>query len=62
MRGDCVGIEDVDQEDRRARADHVVKPAFIYRHQWRHGDLLMWDNCARSSTVPSRITTCRSGD
>ena len=26
-------------------ADHIVKPAFIYRHQWRVGDLLMWDNC-----------------
>ena len=28
-----------------ALADHIVKPAFIYRHQWRPGDLLMWDNC-----------------
>ena len=28
-----------------ARSDHIVKPAFIYRHQWRPGDLLMWDNC-----------------
>ena len=26
-------------------ADHIVKPAFVYRHQWRLGDLLMWDNC-----------------
>jgi len=29
-----------------ALADHIVKPAFIYRHQWRAGDLLMWDNCS----------------
>ena len=29
-----------------ALADHIVKPAFIYRHQWRRGDLLMWDNCS----------------
>ena len=28
-----------------ALADHIVKPAFVYRHQWRVGDLLMWDNC-----------------
>jgi len=28
-----------------ALADHIVKPAFVYRHQWRAGDLLMWDNC-----------------
>ena len=25
---------------------HIVKPEFIYRHSWRAGDLLMWDNCA----------------
>ena len=28
-----------------ALADHIVKPAFVYRHQWRPGDVLMWDNC-----------------
>jgi flavin-binding protein dodecin len=50
MRGDCVGIEGVDAEEAEALiaalADHVVKPAFIYRHQWRRGDLVMWDNCS----------------
>ena len=25
---------------------HIVKPAFRYEHQWRAGDLLMWDNVA----------------
>lgn len=25
---------------------HIVRPASIHRHQWRVGDLLMWDNCA----------------
>ena len=25
---------------------HVIKPAYVYRHRWRQGDLLMWDNCA----------------
>jgi taurine dioxygenase len=25
---------------------HMVKPEFVYRHTWRPGDLLMWDNCA----------------
>jgi taurine dioxygenase len=24
----------------------VVKPAYVYRHEWQVGDLLMWDNCA----------------
>jgi taurine dioxygenase len=49
MRDDCVGIDGVDQEEAEALiaalADHIVKPAFIYRHQWRRGDVLMWDNC-----------------
>jgi taurine dioxygenase len=50
MRDDCTGIEGVDTEFAEALiaalADHIVKPAFIYRHQWRPGDLLMWDNCS----------------
>ncbi len=25
---------------------HIVRPTSIYRHNWRVGDLLMWDNCA----------------
>jgi taurine dioxygenase len=49
MRDDCTGIEGMDAEDAEALisalADHIVKPSFIYRHQWRAGDLLMWDNC-----------------
>ena len=23
---------------------HVTQPEFVYRHQWRPGDLVMWDN------------------
>lgn len=23
---------------------HCVKPEFCYRHRWRAGDLVMWDN------------------
>jgi taurine dioxygenase len=49
MRDDCTGIEDVEAEEAEALiaalADHIVKPTFIYRHQWRPGDLLLWDNC-----------------
>lgn len=25
---------------------HVTRPEFIYRHNWREGDLLAWDNCS----------------
>jgi taurine dioxygenase len=49
MRDDCTGIEGMEPEEAEALvcalADHIIKPAFIYRHQWRVGDLLMWDNC-----------------
>jgi taurine dioxygenase len=49
MRDDCTGIEGVEADEAEALiaalADHIVKPAFVYRHQWRPGDLLLWDNC-----------------
>src|SRR5271154_5487621 len=49
IRDDCTGIEGMTPENAEALiaalADHIVKPAFVYRHQWRPGDLLMWDNC-----------------
>jgi taurine dioxygenase len=49
MRDDCVGVEGMEADEAEALiaalADHIVKPAFIYRHRWRRGDLLMWDNC-----------------
>ncbi len=25
---------------------HVTRPEFQYEHQWKAGDLLMWDNCS----------------
>ncbi|HEX6003805.1 MAG TPA: TauD/TfdA family dioxygenase [Burkholderiales bacterium] len=25
---------------------HCTRPEFVYRHQWRVGDVVMWDNCA----------------
>ena len=49
MRDDCTAIDGMEAEEAEALiaalADHIVKPAHIYRHQWRTGDLLMWDNC-----------------
>jgi len=26
--------------------EHVIRADFRYRHKWRVGDILMWDNCA----------------
>ena len=49
MRDDCTGVEGMDAEEADALicalADHITKPAFVYRHQWQVGDVLMWDNC-----------------
>ena len=25
--------------------EHITRPQFVYRHRWRVGDLLLWDNC-----------------
>jgi taurine dioxygenase len=35
-----------DESDRLLNAvfDHAEKPEFVYRHAWRVGDLLIWDN------------------
>lgn len=35
----------------RTLFQHVVRPEFLYRHRWRVGDLLMWDNCATQHKV-----------
>jgi taurine dioxygenase len=24
---------------------HITRPEALYRHRWRQGDVLMWDNC-----------------
>ena len=51
--GECVGIKLKSGEDMPegealdliAELDaHCIKPEFLYRHSWRVGDLVMWDN------------------
>lgn len=42
-------IEDMDRDESRlllARLrDHTTQPQFVYRHEWKLGDMVMWDNC-----------------
>jgi taurine dioxygenase len=48
--GECTGIEGMPE----ARAleliaeltEHCIRPEYIYRHVWRRGDVVMWDNAA----------------
>jgi taurine dioxygenase len=46
--GECIGIEGMPEEDARPLISelhaHCIRPEFQYRHKWRVGDLLMWDN------------------
>jgi taurine dioxygenase len=48
--GECIGIEGMPEDEAVeliAELDsHCVKPEFLYRHRWRVGDLVMWDNAA----------------
>lgn len=43
-----VGIEGMDQPEARFLLDdlirHSTRPEFVYSHDWRPGDLIMWDN------------------
>ena len=47
--GECTAIGGLPDEEARALIAelhaHLIRPAFHYRHSWRVGDLLMWDNC-----------------
>ena len=40
-----VGMQAADSHDLLQRLmRHATQPRFVYRHKWRMGDLLMWDN------------------
>ena len=37
--------------------DHVTQPQFCYRHEWREGDLVVWDNrCVLHRATPYDAT------
>ena len=47
--GECVGIVGMPDAESlpliKELSDFVIQPAFTHRHQWRVGDVLIWDNC-----------------
>jgi taurine dioxygenase len=41
------GMSEAESDALLARLfEHSTRPEFVYRHRWRAGDLLMWDNCS----------------
>jgi taurine dioxygenase len=65
-------IEGLPEAESRALLDrlcaHVVREAFMYRHRWAEGDLLVWDNCATQhlatfdyGAMPRRLHRCGTG-
>lgn len=48
--GFTIGIVDLPQQESDALLQelfaHCTRPEFVYRHKWRVGDVVMWDNCA----------------
>jgi alpha-ketoglutarate-dependent taurine dioxygenase len=48
--GECIGIEGMPEDEAMALIaeldSHCVRPEFCYRHRWRAGDLVMWDNAS----------------
>lgn len=46
--GTMPGIEGLPEQEGRALieelTEHATQPPFVYRHEWRMGDLVIWDN------------------
>jgi taurine dioxygenase/putative 2-oxoglutarate oxygenase len=52
-----VEIEGIPQEEGKALiaelCAHAQKPQFLYRHSWRPGDAVLWDNrCTQHCATP----------
>jgi taurine dioxygenase len=47
--GECTGIDGMAEAEALPLISelhwHLIDPQFQYRHRWRVGDVLMWDNC-----------------
>jgi len=47
--GECIGIVGMPASESlpliKELSDFIIRPEFMYRHIWRVGDVLMWDNC-----------------
>ena len=53
----AVDVEGMPPDEGRALIDELrafaVQPEFVYRHRWRVGDVVLWDNrCTQHSAIP----------
>jgi taurine dioxygenase len=55
-KGECVGIEGMPDSEAlpliEDLSDRIVSDRYIYRHSWKVGDLLMWDNALVQHWAP----------
>jgi alpha-ketoglutarate-dependent taurine dioxygenase len=55
-KGECIGIEGMPEDEALPLiadlSDRITRKEYIYRHQWRVGDLLMWDNALVQHWAP----------
>jgi taurine dioxygenase len=55
-KGECVGIEGMPDSEAlpliEDLSDRITRDAYIYRHRWKVGDLLMWDNALVQHWAP----------
>lgn len=61
--GYCFDIVEMPGEEGRALLaqlfEHMTKPEFVYRHSWRKGDILIWDNVV---TLHNAVKNYESSD
>lgn len=50
FEGECVGIENMPETEAlpliHDLTERCIQPRYIYEHEWRLGDVVMWDNAA----------------
>ncbi|MGD8808599.1 MAG: TauD/TfdA family dioxygenase [Gammaproteobacteria bacterium] len=55
-KGECIGIEGMPDAEAlpliEDLSDRITSEKYIYRHQWKVGDLLMWDNALVQHWAP----------
>jgi taurine dioxygenase len=55
-KGECIGIEGMPDAEAlpliEDLSDRITREKYIYRHRWKVGDLLMWDNALVQHWAP----------